>query len=29
MKIISLLPADKYTVVNKTIITEDDRRNDG
>ena len=27
MKIISLLPADTYTVVNKTIITEDDRKN--
>lgn len=27
MKIISLLPADRYTVVNKTIITEDDRKN--
>ena len=27
MKIISLLPADTYTVVNKTIITEEDRKN--
>lgn len=27
MSIISLLPADTYTVVNKSIITEDDRKN--
>ncbi len=27
MKIISLLPADTYTVVNKSIITEDDKKN--
>jgi len=27
MKLISLLPADTYTVVNKSIITEDDRKN--
>ena len=27
MKIITLLPADTYTVVNKTIITEDDKKN--
>lgn len=27
MKIISLLPADTYTVVNKTIITEEDKKN--
>lgn len=27
MKLISLLPADTYTVVNKTIITEDDLKN--
>lgn len=27
MKLISLLPADTYTVVNRTIITEDDRKN--
>ena len=27
MKLISLLPADTYTVVNKTIITEDDKKN--
>lgn len=27
MKIISLLPADSYTVVNKSIITEDDKKN--
>ena len=27
MSVISLLPADTYTVVNKSIITEDDRKN--
>jgi len=27
MKLISLLPADTYTVVNKSIITEDDKKN--
>ncbi len=27
MKIVSLLPADTYTVVNKSIITEDDKKN--
>ena len=27
MNVISLLPADTYTVVNKTIITEDDKKN--
>ena len=27
MKMISLLPADTYTVVNKSIITEEDRNN--
>ena len=27
MKIISLLPADTYIVINKTIITEDDKKN--
>ena len=27
MNIISLLPADTYTVVNKSIITEDDKKN--
>ncbi len=27
MKIISLLPADTYTVINKSIITEDDKKN--
>ena len=27
MKYISLLPADVYTVINKTILTEYDRRN--
>ena len=27
MKLITLLPADTYTVINKTIITEEDRKN--
>ena len=27
MKLISLLPADTYTVVNRSIITEDDKKN--
>lgn len=27
MKLVSLLPADTYTVVNKSIITEDDKKN--
>ena len=27
MKIISLLPADTYTVVNRTILTEKDKNN--
>ena len=27
MKIVSLLPADTYTIVNKSIITEDDKKN--
>jgi len=27
MKLITLLPADKYVVVNKTILTEQDRKN--
>ena len=27
MKLISLLPADTYTIVNKTIITEEDKKN--
>ena len=27
MKLVSLLPADTYTVVNKSIITEEDKKN--
>ena len=27
MRLISLLPADKYVVVNKTILTEIDKKN--
>ena len=27
MAVVTLLPADKYTVVNKTILTEQDRKN--
>ena len=27
MKIITLLPADTYTVINRSIITEDDKNN--
>ena len=27
MKVISLLPADKYVVINKTILTEVDKKN--